>query len=108
MLPALGLSVFPIVAGTLLTYHYQRNAPFMARLAAGACTGLASFATLGFLLTLVFGLQAVTVLVTEMSMAIPLALLVRRTNRAELGRDVSQVTLAGLAAFAALTALLWL
>ena len=81
MFAALALSLVPILAGTLLTYLYDRNAPFAARLATGACTGYALFATVGFLLALLLGLQPLTLVLTEVALAFILlsgaALLIR-------------------------------
>src|SRR6266446_8878420 len=89
MVPALALSLVPILAGTLLTYLYDRNSPIAARLATGACTGYALFATLGFLLALLLGLQPFTLVLTEVALASPLALLARSAFRAQIRREAT-------------------
>src|SRR3989442_7810107 len=89
MFAALGLSLVPILAGTLLTYLYDRDAPFAARLATGACTGFALFATLGFLLALLLGLQPLALVLTEVAVASPLALLARSACMAQVRREVA-------------------
>src|SRR6185436_15946349 len=89
MVAALALSLVPTLAGTLLTYLYDRNAPVAARLATGACTGYAAFATLGFLLALLLGLQPLTLVLTEVALASPMLLLARPAFRVEIRREAA-------------------
>src|SRR5437867_7049177 len=112
MFAALALSLVPILAGTLLTYLYDRNAPFAARLATGACTGYALFATVGFLLALLLGLQPLTLVLTEVALASPLALLARPAFRSQVRREAAAaaraMTLSCCVFYALLSLLLWL
>jgi hypothetical protein len=75
MLLAILLLIFAIIGGTLLTFLFDRGAPRAARLCMGACIGLALMATAGFLLALVFGLGATTIILTALLLLTPLLLL---------------------------------
>src|SRR6266478_6281834 len=112
MFAALALSLVPILAGTLFTYLYDRNVPLAARLVTGACTGYALFATLGFLLALLFGLQPLTLVLTEMALASPLALLAKPALRSQVRREAAAaagaITVTCSVFYALLSVLLWL
>jgi hypothetical protein len=75
MLLAILLLICAITGGTLLTFLFDRGTPRAARLCMGACIGLALMATLGFLLALVFGLGATTIVLTALLLLLPLLLL---------------------------------
>jgi len=75
MLLAILLLICAITGGTLLTFLFDRVTPRAARLCMGACIGLALMATIGFLLALVFGLGAITILLTTLLLLMPLLLL---------------------------------
>src|SRR5689334_131751 len=112
MLVALWLSLLPILGGTLLTYLYDRKATFAARLAAGASTGLALFASLGFLLALLLGLQPLTIVLTELALVSPLALLINSAWRQQVHQEIAgtlcSITFSGVALYLLLALLLWL
>src|SRR2546422_738444 len=112
MFAALGLSLVPILAGTLLTYLYDRDSTFAVRVCTGACAGFALFATLGFLLALVLGLQPLALFLTEVALASPLALLAKPAWRAQVRREVAaavrSVTFSGCVFYALVLLLLWL
>jgi len=75
MLLAILLLICAITGGTLLTFLFDRVTPRAARLCMGACIGLALMATIGFLLALVFGLGAITIILTTLLLLMPLLLL---------------------------------
>src|ERR1700730_1187610 len=76
------LLIIAIVGGTLLTFLFDRTAPRAARLCMGAAIGLALMATVGFLLALVLGLGAATIILSSVILLTPLLLLVNREHRA--------------------------
>jgi len=75
MLLAILLLICAITGGTLLTFLFDRSTPRAARLCMGACIGLALMAILGFLLALVFGLGATTIILTALLLLLPWLLL---------------------------------
>jgi hypothetical protein len=76
------LLVIAIIGGTLLTFLFDRTAPRAARLCMGTSIGLALMATVGFLLALVLGLGAATIILSSVTLLAPLLLLVNRERRA--------------------------
>src|SRR5579864_6566773 len=82
MLLAILLLIFAITGGTLLTFLFDRSTPRAARLCMGACIGLALMATAGFLLALLFGLGATTIVLSALLLLLPLLLLLNSTYRA--------------------------
>jgi hypothetical protein len=82
MFAACLLLAIAILGGTLLTFLFDRNAPRSARLCMGATIGMALTATVGFLLALVLGLGAATLLLSAFILLLPLLLLVNRHRRA--------------------------
>ncbi len=81
MLTACLLLLIAVVSGTLLTFLYDGDAPFPARLCMGASTGLALLAAIGFLFALWLGLGAACITLTTAAMALPLLLLSRKPFR---------------------------
>ena len=81
MLLAILLLVCAITGGTLLTFLFDRSTPRAARLCMGACIGLALMAILGFLLALVFGLGATTIILTALLLLLPWLLLLSGDDR---------------------------
>lgn len=75
MLLAVLLLICAITGGTLLTFLFDRGTPRAVRLCMGACIGLALMAILGFLLALVFGLGATTIILTALLLLLPWLLL---------------------------------
>jgi hypothetical protein len=75
MLFAVGLIVIATAGGAALTYLYDREAPFAARLCMGCCTGLAALGLVGFFCALLLGgLTPLTLLLAAAVVASPLAL----------------------------------
>jgi hypothetical protein len=81
MLLAILLLVFAITGGTLLTFLFDRSTPRAARLCMGACIGLAIMAIVGFLLALIFGLGATTIILTTLLLLLPFLLLLNHDLR---------------------------
>ena len=81
MLLAILLLIFAITGGTLLTFLFDHSTPRAARLCMGAAIGLALMATVGFLLALVFGLGATTIVLSALLLLLPLLLLLDGTYR---------------------------
>jgi hypothetical protein len=76
MLAACTLLVIAVVSGTLLTFLYDRTAPFPARLCMGACTGMALLAGIGFLLALWLGLRPLSITLAAIVLLLPFLLLI--------------------------------
>jgi hypothetical protein len=85
---ALLLALAAIAGGTLLTYFYDREAPLLVRLAAGACTGFAALGLVGFLFASLLGLTPLALALSGASVAAPLALLSRQSWRARVRADL--------------------
>jgi len=81
MLLAILLLIFAITGGTLLTFLFDRGTPRAARFCMGASIGLALMATVGFLLALVFGLGAITIILTALVLLLPWLLLLNGEYR---------------------------
>jgi hypothetical protein len=81
------LALLAIASGALVTYLYDRDAHFFARLAAGACTGFAALGLLGFLFASFLGLTPASLLLAAALVAAPLALLLKSEWRARVRFD---------------------
>src|SRR5260221_5790511 len=81
MLLAILLLICAITGGMLLTFLFDRSTPRAARLCMGACIGLALMAAVGFLLALVFGLGAITIILSALLLLLPLLLLLNHDLR---------------------------
>ncbi len=81
MLAASLLLVIATLSGTLLTFFYDRSAPFAARLCMGAATGLALLSAIGFLFALRLGLTPATCVLTALALALPFLFLLRTDRR---------------------------
>ena len=81
MFAACLLLIIAILGGTLLTFLFDRSAPRGARLCMGACIGMALMATVGFLLALMLGLGASTIILSAVLLLLPLLLLLNRERR---------------------------
>jgi hypothetical protein len=82
MFAACLLLVIAILGGTLITFLFDRNAPRGARLCMGASIGMALMATIGFLLALMLGLGATTILSSAFILLLPWLLLLDPERRA--------------------------
>ncbi|HEX8635226.1 MAG TPA: hypothetical protein VF703_13850 [Pyrinomonadaceae bacterium] len=92
------LALVAIMSGALVTYLYDRDAHFLARLAAGACTGLAALGLVGFVFASFLGLTPASLIISAAIVAAPLALLAKsdwrervRFDAARAWRDVTDV-----------------
>lgn len=87
MITSLALSLIAIASGTLLTYTYDEDAPLVSRLCSGACIGFALMALVGFVLALLFGLNATTIAATAVLLLLPLLLLKGKSTRDQINSD---------------------
>jgi hypothetical protein len=87
---ALILALVAVLSGALVTYLYDRDAHLLARLAAGACTGLAALGLCGFVLASFLGLTDASVLISAVVVAAPLALLAKSEWRARVRYDAGE------------------
>src|SRR5205085_6577891 len=85
LLPAL----VAILSGTLLTYLYDEDAPLHARLCAGACVGLAALGLIGFIIASFIGLTPLSLTLSTLVMAAPLALLSQSAWRVRVRFDLA-------------------
>ncbi|HYG10466.1 MAG TPA: hypothetical protein VD835_11000, partial [Pyrinomonadaceae bacterium] len=84
------LALVAITSGALVTYLYDRDAHFLARLCAGACTGLAALGLVGFLFASFLGLTHASLIASAVVVAAPLALLSRSEWRARVRFDAAE------------------
>jgi len=83
------LMLLALGGGLLWTYVYSPGMPLAARLCAGACTGFAALATIGFILALWLGLnQSLLWISSGVIMVSSLLLLLR--YRAEIRKDFAE------------------
>jgi hypothetical protein len=82
MLAACLLLAIAILGGTLLTFLFDPDAPRAARIALGACLGLALLSSLGFVFALWLGLNAASIALSAALLLLPLLLLPDATYRA--------------------------
>src|SRR2546421_623696 len=90
MIASLALSLIAIASGTLLTYTYDEDAPVASRLSGGACIGFAAMALAGFVLALLFGLNAYTIGCTAALLLLPVLLLKSQSTRNQIDQDINQ------------------
>ena len=91
MLSAVGLVLIATVGGAVLTYLYDKDAPFAARLCMGCCTGLAALGFVGFVLASFMGMTPAAVLVSSAVLASPLLLLAKSPFRRTIETDLQSV-----------------
>ncbi|HEV2828777.1 MAG TPA: hypothetical protein VGW76_14355 [Pyrinomonadaceae bacterium] len=93
MIISLALVLFVTASGTLASYFYDEDAPFAARLCAGACVGIAALGLLGFVLASFLGLTPLTILLTVLVIiALPLLFLRRPDRRAFVQEDLRRIS----------------
>ncbi|HEV7904262.1 MAG TPA: hypothetical protein VGO96_10510 [Pyrinomonadaceae bacterium] len=83
------LALVAIASGALVTYLYDPDAHFFARLAAGACTGFAALGLVGFVFASFLGLAPASLLLSAVVIAAPLALLLKSDWRKRVRFDAS-------------------
>jgi len=89
---SLALVLLVTISGTLTTYLYDEDAPFAARLCAGACLGIAAFGLVGFVAASFFGLTAPALWLTAIICALPLAILTQPSYANAVRDDLSEVS----------------
>lgn len=82
------LAAIAIFSGTLLTFVFEPDAPFAARLCMGTIIGLALASMIGYLLACVVGLGAACLLLTTAALLLPLLLLMKADFRRRAGQAV--------------------
>jgi hypothetical protein len=81
------LALAAACGGTIATYFYDEGAHPAARLASGVPTGLAALGLVGFILSSFIGLNELSLALSALFVAAPLALLARETLRARVRFD---------------------
>jgi hypothetical protein len=87
MLMAILLALIAIAGGTLATYLYDRDAPTLARVCMGACTGFAALGLAGFIFASLLGLTPLALVLSAAVVAAPLFVLKDKDNRARVVED---------------------
>lgn len=88
MVLTLVLISLAIASGTLITYLYDADTPFFARMCAGACIGFTMLGLVGFYYALLFGLTALDLVLTATTLACAFLLLIAPAVRARLRADL--------------------
>jgi hypothetical protein len=83
------LALLAIASGALVTYLYDRDAHFLARLAAGVCTGFVALGLVGFVFASFLGLTSVSLILSAVVVGAPLALLLKGEWRGRVRFDAS-------------------
>ena len=92
MITSLLLALLVTLSGTLATYLYDENAPFGARLCAGAALGLAALGFVSFLIASLLGLTDLTILISALICCSPLGILTDGRTVKRLRQDVNAVS----------------
>ncbi|HEX8000704.1 MAG TPA: hypothetical protein VF528_20150 [Pyrinomonadaceae bacterium] len=92
MLITLALTLISTASGTLATYLYDEDASPVARLSAGACTGLAALGLVGFVFASLMGLNLPALALSALVVATPLALLRNVELKAAVSADLRDVS----------------
>src|SRR5256714_5035256 len=82
------LALAAIAGATVLTYLYDRDALFLARLCAGVCVGVAAIGLVGFVLASLMGMGGIALALAGLVCASPLALLSRDEWRGRVRADI--------------------
>lgn len=93
MLFAIGLTLIATAGGAVLTYLYEKEAPFAARLCMGCCTGLAALGLVGFVVASFLGMTPIALVVSAAIIASPFLLLLRQSFFAQVQTDIQSVKL---------------
>jgi hypothetical protein len=92
MFVTLMLILLAIASGTLLTYLYDVDARFFARLCAGTCVGFALLGLVAFYYALFLGLTSLNVILTSATLACAFLLLILPAIRFRLSGDIRSAT----------------
>ncbi len=87
---ALLLALAATAGATLLTYLYDRETTFPARVCAGVCMGLAALGLLGFIIASLIGLNAPSLFIAGALAGSPLLLLIKGKWRERVGADLAE------------------
>src|SRR5258708_39677554 len=88
MILALALALVVTASGALATYIYDEGASIGARLCTGACTGLAAFGLIGFVLASMLGLTPLSIAVAIALTASPFIMLLESDRREQVNADI--------------------
>src|SRR6266480_4177132 len=89
MIASIALAFLVTLSGTVVTYLYDEDASFGARLCAGSCLGLTAMGLIGFLIASFVGLTTTAVVLTALVTAAPLTLLLNENRRNWLNADLA-------------------
>ena len=89
MIASIALAFLVTLSGTVVTYLYDEDASFGARLCAGSCLGLTALGLIGFLIASFIGLTTTAVVLTALVTAAPLTLLLNENRRNWLNADLA-------------------
>ncbi|HYK20203.1 MAG TPA: hypothetical protein VEV42_05685 [Pyrinomonadaceae bacterium] len=92
MITSLLLALLVTLSGTVATYLYDENAPFGARLCAGAALGLAALGMVSFVIASLLGLTDLAILISAAICCSPLAILTDGRILKRLREDVDAVS----------------
>jgi hypothetical protein len=84
------LALAAVAGATALTYVYDRESTFWARLSAGVCLGFAALGLVGFVLASFVGMGAASLALAGAVCASPLLLLTRGESSARIAADVRE------------------
>ena len=87
MIASLILALLVTLSGVVITYLYDENASFAARICSGACVGLAALGLVGFTVASLIGLTPITVLISTLLCLLPAAVLLSPTLRNTVWND---------------------
>ena len=91
MITSLLLALLVTLSGTVATYLYDENAPFGARLCAGAALGLTALGLVSFVVASLLGLTDLTILVSTAICCSPLGMLIDGRTIKRLRQDFGAV-----------------
>src|SRR6267142_4749348 len=89
MIASIALAFLVTLSGTVVTYLYDEDASFGARLCAGSCLGLTALGLIGFLIASLIGLTTTAVLLASLVTAAPLTLLLNENRRNWFNADLA-------------------
>jgi hypothetical protein len=89
MILSLALALLATAGGALATYAYDEGGSLAARLCTGACTGLAAFGLIGFVLASFLGLTPLAIILAAVAVASPVALLLDLNRRTQVRADLA-------------------
>lgn len=82
------LTLLVTASGTIATYLYEEEAPFAARLCAGACIGLTTLGLVGFIFSSFIGLTATSIAITGIVLSLPFLTLKNQERRKAVRSDL--------------------